>query len=49
MRFKVVEAPVRMKEKQGKSMHRGLRPIVYVLRMFLAIIMVLLSKKDRQP
>jgi len=45
MRFKVVEAPVKMMEKQGKSMHQGLRPLVYVLRMFLAIIMVLLTKK----
>jgi len=47
MRFKVVEAPVRMKEKQGKSMHRGLRPIVYVIRMFLAIIVALLRKENR--
>ena len=46
MRFKVVEAPVVMKEKQGKSMHGGLKPVVYVLRMFLAIVMVLLSRKD---
>jgi len=45
MRFKVVEAPVKMMEKQGKSMHQGLRPLVYVLRMFLAVIMVLLTKK----
>jgi hypothetical protein len=44
----VVEAPVRMKEKQGKSMHQGLRPLIYVMRMFLAIIMVLLSRKDGQ-
>jgi hypothetical protein len=47
MRFKVTEAPVRMKGKQGKSMHRGLRPIVYVIRMFLAIIVALLRKEDR--
>ncbi len=48
MRFKVVEAPVRMKEKKGKSMHRGLRPIVYMLRMFLAIVMVLLRNEEKQ-
>lgn len=48
MRFKVVEAPVWMKEKQGKSMHQGLRPIVYVIRMFLAIIMVLLRKERKK-
>jgi len=47
MKFKVVETPVRMKEKPGgKSMHSGLKPLIYVLRMFLAIIMVLLRKED---
>lgn len=49
MRFKVVEAPVRMKEKKGKSMHRGLRPVIYVIRMFLSIIVVLLRKEKKQP
>jgi len=49
MRFKVVEAPVRMKEKYGKSMHQGLRPLIYIMRMFLAVIMVLLSKDYRRP
>jgi glycosyltransferase involved in cell wall biosynthesis len=45
--FKVREAPVRMVEKpNGKSMHSGLRPLVYVARMFLAILMVLLRKED---
>lgn len=45
--FKVREAPVRMVEKhKGKSMHSGLRPLVYVVRMFLAILMVLLRKED---
>ncbi len=47
MRFKVVEAPVVMREKRGgKSMHSGLRPVIYVIRMFLAILMVLLRKED---
>ncbi len=47
MDFKIVEAPVRMNEKpDGKSMHSGLRPIVYVLRMCLAILMVFLRKED---
>jgi len=27
-------------------MHSGLRPLVYVARMFLAILMVLLRKED---
>ena len=47
MRVKVVEAPVTMKEKpRGKSMHAGLRPVIYIVRMFLAIIMVLVRKED---
>lgn len=47
MNFKVTEAPVVMTEKNGgKSMHSGLRPFVYVVRMFLAILMVLLRKED---
>jgi len=49
MRFKMVEAPVKMKEKQGKSMHQGLRPVIYVIRMFLSIIVVLLRKEKKQP
>jgi len=45
MRFKVVEAPVRMVAKpRGKSMHSGLKPIFYVVRMTLAIIMVMLKR-----
>jgi glycosyltransferase involved in cell wall biosynthesis len=48
MRFRVVEAPVKMTEKPGKSMHRGLRPLIYVMRMFLAISIVLLTKKAEQ-
>jgi hypothetical protein len=46
-KFRVREAPVKMVEKRnGKSMHSGLRPFVYVARMFLAILMVLLRKED---
>jgi glycosyltransferase involved in cell wall biosynthesis len=47
MRVRVVEAAVVMKEKpRGKSMHAGLRPVIYIVRMFLAIIMVLVRKED---
>ncbi len=47
MRFRLREAPVRMVEKpKGKSMHSGLRPLVYIARMFLAVLMVLLRKED---
>ena len=45
MKFRVVEAPVRMVENpRTQSMHSGLRPIFYVIRMSLAIVMVLLKK-----
>lgn len=46
MNFKLTEAPVRMiKKKDSKSMHSGLKPLVYVLRMTLAIIMVFLYRE----
>ena len=46
-RFKVIEAPVRMASSDdGDTMHAGLRPVVYVIRMFLAITMILLRKED---
>lgn len=46
-RFKIVEAPVHMNiNETGDSMHSGLKPFVYVIRMFLAIIMILLRKED---
>jgi hypothetical protein len=41
-RFKIVETPVGMIEKRnGKSMHSGLKPFLYVMRMCLAIVMVI--------
>lgn len=46
MKFHVVESPVKMIEKQGKSMHSGLKPFIYVIRMFLAILIVFLGKED---
>lgn len=46
-RFQIAEAPVRMKEKKnGSTMHGGIKPIFYVLRMVLAITMVILRKED---
>jgi len=48
MRFKVVEAPVAMVTSiSGKSMHSGLKPIVYVIRMFLAILLIWARRKGR--
>lgn len=47
IKYKIVETPVIMREKtEGKSMHSGLKPFFYVIRMFLAILMVLLRKED---
>ncbi len=48
MNFTVVEAPVKMLEKRdNKSMHSGMAPLFYVLRMFLAIIMITIRKIDK--
>lgn len=46
-RFKVVEAPVRMvTNNKGDSMHSGLKPLIYVIRMLLAITIILLRRED---
>ena len=46
-RFKVVEAPVRMKVNvKSDTMHSGMKPFVYVIRMLLAITMILLRRED---
>jgi glycosyltransferase involved in cell wall biosynthesis len=46
-KFKVVEAPVRMvTNSEGDTMHGGLKPVMYVARMFLAILLVILRKGD---
>jgi glycosyltransferase involved in cell wall biosynthesis len=44
--FRVSEAPVTMRERiSGASMHSGLKPVYYVLKMWLAIAIVLLRQK----
>lgn len=46
--FRIAEAPVVMTENRtGKSMHSGMKPIVYIAKMFLAIIMVLMKRTGR--
>lgn len=45
-RFKIIESPVDMREKSGKSMHSGLKPVIYIIRMFLSILMILIRKKE---
>lgn len=48
MKFRIIEAPVIMTEnKTGKSMHSGLKPIFYVIKMSLAIIMVLVRRAGK--
>lgn len=46
--FRIVEASVVMTENTtGKSMHNGLKPFFYIVKMFLAIIMVLMKRTGR--
>ncbi|MBI5739441.1 MAG: glycosyltransferase family 2 protein [Nitrospirae bacterium] len=46
-RFKVVESPVHMSlNMKSDTMHSGIKPFVYVIRMLLAITMILLRKED---
>ena len=48
-RFRIGEASVTMVEnQQGKSMHSGLRPFSYVVKMFLAIIMVMVRSTGKK-
>jgi glycosyltransferase involved in cell wall biosynthesis len=44
--FRFVEVPVRMYAAEGKSMHGGIRPLYYVFKMFLSILMVMLRGKQ---
>jgi glycosyltransferase involved in cell wall biosynthesis len=47
--FKIAEAPVTMKQKTNEqSMHRGFRPVFYVIRMLLAIILVIVGGKGKR-
>lgn len=46
-RFKVVEAPVHMiSNVESDTMHSGMKPFIYVIRMLLAITMILLRRED---
>ncbi len=49
MRFKVRELPVTMYESEGQSMHAGIvRPLYYIYKMTLAIVIALLAKLPRR-
>jgi len=44
--FKIKEIPMVMYRRDtGASMYQGLRPIYYVFKMFLSILMTLLRKR----
>lgn len=46
--FRIMEAPVTMTENRfGKSMHGGLKSFFYVIKMFLAIVMVMVRRTAR--
>jgi len=45
--IRIKEIPVSMhKNKDNKTMHSGLRPIYYVIKMLMSIIIIILSKKE---
>ena len=45
--FRILEVPVRMYASvTGKSMHTGLKPLYYIFKMLLSIIVTLLRKKE---
>ena len=45
--FTLTEIPVKISARSGgQSQHRGLRPVYYLLKMFLSIFIILLRKKS---
>jgi glycosyltransferase involved in cell wall biosynthesis len=48
MGFKILEVPVTMYASNGASMHAGLKPLYYVFKMFLSILMVLVRRLPRK-
>lgn len=47
--FRVTEIAVTMYEKDGPSMHSGLKPIYYVAKMIISILLVLTVAPPAQP
>jgi glycosyltransferase involved in cell wall biosynthesis len=44
--FRMTEVPVRMSEKrEGNSMHGGIKPVYYIFKMFLSILVTLLRER----
>jgi hypothetical protein len=45
--FRLKEVPVAMlPNKDGRSMHNGLKPLYYIFKMFLSILVTLLRKRS---
>lgn len=49
--FRIAEVPVEMRPRlSGEAkLHRGLRPIYYVIKMMLSIVVILLRRPPRRP
>lgn len=46
--FRIAEVPVRMYPKRsGRSMHAGLRPVYYIFKMLLSMLLMLLRHESR--
>ena len=46
-KLRVQEAVVLMRERsEGSSMHAGLRPVIYVIKMLFSIFIIMLSAKQ---
>ena len=46
--FKISEAPVKMRDDpEGDSMHQGLRPLYYIFKVLLSILVTLLRQRPR--
>lgn len=46
LNYKIVEFPINVRRREhGESMHSGLKPVIYLFKMTLSIIIVLLREK----
>jgi hypothetical protein len=44
--FRIVEVPISIRErKSGKSMHNGIKPLIYFLKVFLSILIIIFRNK----
>jgi len=45
--FKIMEVPVKMHADSGKSIHQGLKPVYYIFKMFLSIMVTIMRKTPK--